>query len=425
MSAHQRQSYRIGMIGIWPHPIGGVSATCQALAEELHRNAHQIFFVDTARHSKKLAHDFLAGYSRLERISLSRLFLLLGAIVKSRCKRQLLRLTWNSFRTCQKFAVFRSNLRLFATTLFHIVQTAVWFENRNIQIVHGHHAGLASFIAFCIARNFLSCPVIVTVYASEFTMEANEEWLSVAVYLCNHADGVMCISEYTAQRMRAAGVQNDSVDVIYLACHDAHFAKADETIRKELQAKLALSLDIPVILYVGWLTRRKGPHLLLQALKNLRNSPWQALFVGSDHGMMAHLQQYIIKEGFAQRAQILGSVEYKELLALYDLADIFVFPTLSQDEGFGLVGLEAMAHELPVIAAKTGAIPEVIVHKETGFLFSRGNVQELTDRLHQLISDETLRAQLGRQARVRAKTFSWATTTEQLVSLYARTLARA
>jgi glycosyltransferase involved in cell wall biosynthesis len=71
-------------------------------------------------------------------------------------------------------------------------------------------------------------------------------------------------------------------------------------------------------------------------------------------------------------------------------------------EPFGLVGPEAMAHGLPVIASRVGGIPEWLADGEVGFLFEPGDVQGLADRINRLLFDRALARRLGQQARARA-----------------------
>ncbi len=77
--------------------------------------------------------------------------------------------------------------------------------------------------------------------------------------------------------------------------------------------------------------------------------------------------------------------------------DIFVLP--SEIEAFGLAALEAMAHGIPVIASNAGGLPEVVTHGKTGFLVTPGDVDAIARYMDLLIEDESLRIELGKNAR--------------------------
>ena len=85
---------------------------------------------------------------------------------------------------------------------------------------------------------------------------------------------------------------------------------------------------------------------------------------------------------------------------IYDALDILVAPAV--DEGFGLSIVEAGAYGLPVVAARSGAFPEVIQEGRTGFLFEPGNVEALALALERLILDDDLRTSLGLAGRTQA-----------------------
>jgi glycosyltransferase involved in cell wall biosynthesis len=82
---------------------------------------------------------------------------------------------------------------------------------------------------------------------------------------------------------------------------------------------------------------------------------------------------------------------------LLSIADVLLLP--SENESFGLVALEAMACEVPVIATRIGGIPEVVDDEEDGFLFELGDVSGMADASIRLVKNPELRAEMGRAAR--------------------------
>mgnify|MGYP003627737416 CR=1 FL=1 len=119
--------------------------------------------------------------------------------------------------------------------------------------------------------------------------------------------------------------------------------------------------DVPVLLSVGTLTRRKGHDVLVAALSELRDLDWKCRFVGStgrDPAVTDNLRRAIAGAGLEQRIEIVGEVDSDGLQDEYRQADIFVLA--SRYEGYGMVFAEAMAHGLPVIACHAGAVPETV-----------------------------------------------------------------
>ena len=120
----------------------------------------------------------------------------------------------------------------------------------------------------------------------------------------------------------------------------------------------------------------------------------------------------------AERVSFVGERPYREMVEHYRRADIFVCPSV-WNEPFGLPVVEAMACGLPVVAARSGAIGEIVRHGETGLLVERGSATELADAMLALLSDGSRRESMGRAGRARVvDAFSWERVVEDLESLY-------
>ena len=109
-----------------------------------------------------------------------------------------------------------------------------------------------------------------------------------------------------------------------------------------------------------------------------------------------------------ERVEFLGYVEDEVLAGLYANATLLVLP--SQDEGFGLPALEAMASGTPVLVSDGGALPEIV--GEAGRIFCLSNPEGLSNTLKECLGDGRLRTELREKGLARAKQFSWQTTAE-------------
>jgi len=163
------------------------------------------------------------------------------------------------------------------------------------------------------------------------------------------------------------------------------------------------------LLTLATLTRRKAHDVLINALAPLKHLPWQARFVGGsdfDPAWASSLQQQVESLNLSQRICFTGKVD--DAQAEYQQADVFVLP--SRFEGYGMVFAEALAAGLPVLAARSGAVAEV-VPESAGLLVAPDDTEALTDALQQLMTSETLRRRLQAGARQAAATLpSWADT---------------
>ncbi|MBK5222605.1 MAG: glycosyltransferase family 4 protein [Acidimicrobiia bacterium] len=169
----------------------------------------------------------------------------------------------------------------------------------------------------------------------------------------------------------------------------------------------ALGIDptAPIVLAAGRLDPGKGHESLLTAFERISSDvPGAQLLVcgesswGSTYG--AHLQERAVQLGLDARVRFLG--HRSDLRALMACADVFCLP--SELEPFGLVYLEAMQAALPVVAAWSGGVPEIVVHGSTGLLSYPNDTEQLASDLLAVLTDGALRARLGAAGAERAAT---------------------
>lgn len=153
------------------------------------------------------------------------------------------------------------------------------------------------------------------------------------------------------------------------------------------------------VLFVGNVGLRKGVHYLAEAARILkqRGVSVEVRVVG---GLPSHMRSCSLFDG----PTYVGQIPYSETREEYARADVLIFPTLS--DSFGLVQLEAMAYGIPVITtANCGAVVRDTVD---GLVVPVCDSQALADSMETIVTDRCRRAEMSRNARSRAKEFSWA-----------------
>lgn len=166
--------------------------------------------------------------------------------------------------------------------------------------------------------------------------------------------------------------------------------------------------DLPqnYVLFVGTLEPRKNLEGLVQAWNEIKtefHEMW--LMIVGIHGNVfktIHLSHEV------ERVRFLGYVDDETLAGLYANATVFVLP--SQEEGFGLPAVEAMASGTPVIISDGGALPEVV--SDAGMRFCLADQHGLKHALTECLSNTRLRAELKEKGLARAKKFSWQATAD-------------
>jgi glycosyltransferase involved in cell wall biosynthesis len=157
----------------------------------------------------------------------------------------------------------------------------------------------------------------------------------------------------------------------------------------------------PILLTIGRLVGYKGQRYLIDAARSLDAVVW---IVGT--GPLAHeLQAQARTLGIANRIRFWGSVDDRQLPSLLHACDVFVLPSITPNEAFGIVQVEAMACGKPVVScALQSGVPFVNPHGVTGLIVPPGDADALADALQRLLGDAALRRQLGEAGRQRART---------------------
>ena len=148
------------------------------------------------------------------------------------------------------------------------------------------------------------------------------------------------------------------------------------------------------LLCVATIHEGKGHELLIDALAPLAHLPWRLRCLGSlsrSPTAVRRLTERVQQLGLSDRVALMGEIPHAELGAFYRSADLFVLPTLR--ESYGMAVAESLAHGLPVISSRTGAIPD-LVGTTAGLLVEPGDGNALRLALARVLEDGVLRASL-------------------------------
>lgn len=156
-----------------------------------------------------------------------------------------------------------------------------------------------------------------------------------------------------------------------------------------------------ILLNIGRLVGYKGQRYLIQALQELDAVAW---LVG-DGPLRVELERVARQAGVAERVVFCGDVDEQRLIALLHACDVFVLPSVTTNEAFGLVQVEAMACGKPVVScALRSGVPFVNQDGVTGLVVPPADSRALAGAIQRLARDPSWRAQLGEAARRRART---------------------
>ena len=154
--------------------------------------------------------------------------------------------------------------------------------------------------------------------------------------------------------------------------------------------------DKPVLVYAGRLDPEKHIEEILQAVSiALKNIDFSLVLVGRGISKNA-LQQMAIELKISEHVIFTGFVPDEDLPYFYKLGTAFVIA--SNAELLSLVSLQAMASGLPLIAVNAGALPELVLHGQNGYLYEEGDIQALAEYIEKTISDEPLNISMRKKS---------------------------
>ncbi len=231
------------------------------------------------------------------------------------------------------------------------------------------------------------------------------------------ADHILANSQATKDDLVTLyGTSADKITVL-LSGVDARFQPTDDPVVRQ---KYALP-DRPYLFSVGTVQPRKNYIRLIQALAALRQQGHDLdLVIAGGKGWLddpIHAAIQSLKLG--DHVHLIGFADDIDLPALYSAALITAVPSLY--EGFGIPVLESMACGTPVVTSTVSSLPEVA--GDAALMVDPTNLDALIAALDRLISSETLRHDLTTRGLVRARTFTWERSAQQLNDLYRRLLA--
>jgi glycosyltransferase involved in cell wall biosynthesis len=226
------------------------------------------------------------------------------------------------------------------------------------------------------------------------------------------ASKVVTVSRSTAIDCEKEGVPSKKLSVIYQGYEGA----SDQSIEKlDYSATGLKDKLLPFILFIGTIQPRKNiPNLIESFAQAAKKIPHNLVIAGAPGDDSELVDKLILRHGLVSRVIKLGYISDKQRSALYQHADLFVYP--SKYEGFGLVILEAMSYGVPVITSNNSSLPEAA--GEAAILVDSNSISQLATAIVDVCSDSSLRQSLTIRGKYQATQFNWADCAEAMLNVY-------
>ncbi len=289
----------------------------------------------------------------------------------------------------------------FSFAWFGKVRRILQKESPDVVHIHTPVPGIGDIAAF-----FARVPVVVTYHASTMRKGKGNSIVNMIIagyekillpFLLSKAEKIICASDFIRDDFLSA--YKEKSITLTPGVYPEHFTP-----------NAFLKSKSPTILFVAGRIGRtdtyKGLDTLLDAMALVSKKVPSARLVVVGDGDMLYEYEMRAERLTPGIVSFTGTLHGEMLTAEYQKAHVLAHP--SRNESFGMVILEAMATELPVVATNVGGIPTLLQDGKTGFLVPPGNSEMLAEKLIEVLTDHELSAALGKNGRLRAiENYSW------------------
>jgi len=269
------------------------------------------------------------------------------------------------------------------------------FRPAVIYTTHWANAGLVATLISYLGR----LPHVLAVNGTEINFSPSQKKLyALFALVARRAAKIIALGSFQVFLLKKLNIPDGKIQMVPEGVNPDRFVQRDEDLIGVLRQKYQINQQ-KVLLTVGRLVPRKGHQKVIFALKKLLLEYHNVCYLIVGRGPEeTRLKKITADLKLDQQVVFTGFVSEKEVISLYQLADIFVMPNniVAGDlEGFGIVFAEANACAKPVIGGNSGGVGDIIQDGVNGYLVNPDSVVEIKQRLLTLLTNENLAKQMG------------------------------
>lgn len=285
-------------------------------------------------------------------------------------------------------------------------------QENSHSVIHAHD--WLTFPAGIAAKETSGRPLVAHIHATEFDRSGsdnvNKDIYNIELEGFRRADAIVAVSERTKKKViNKYGISPEKVKVVYNGIEfKNNFAATEHNLEK-------LKKDgNSVVLFVGRITLQKGPdYFVSMAEKVLAYEPKTFFVVSGSGDMEGEMIRRVAEKGLSNKFIFCGFLRGDELDRVYRAADIFVMPSVS--EPFGLVPLEAMVSEVPVLISKESGVSEIL---SSALKSNFWDIDDMADKVISVLRHKKLKNHLSVNGNKEVKTIHWAKAANKLLTIY-------
>ena len=270
--------------------------------------------------------------------------------------------------------------------------------DRGLDLLHVHYAiphAISAYLASQLLKP-LKIPVVTTLHGTDITLVGQEKsFFDITRFSINESTVVTAVSDSLKEKTESVFHPTKPIHRVHnfvdmdlfrrapYGCHRVNFAKPEQ----------------PIYIHISNFRPVKRVNDVIRIFAKVREEVDGVLVLIGEGPALREAKELALTLGIQNHVRYLG--EQLDVGSILGCADVLLFP--SETESFGLAPLEAMACETPVVATRTGGIPEVVTHGLDGFLGEVGDVDAMASYAIQLGKNKDLRIQMGKAGRKSAE----------------------
>lgn len=290
-------------------------------------------------------------------------------------------------------------------------QAAIIAKSEEFDVIHAHD--WTSYLAGVAAKIASGKQLVVHVHATSFDQAAGDN-VDPSIYKIEReafamADKVITVSNFTRDIVvNKHGVDPEKIEVVHNGC-DAEEVIEQPPALSELKAQ-----GKKIVLYHGRISLQKGVDYFVRAARRVVDVDPDVVFVISGWGdMMTQVIEQVGAMGLSEHVRFAGATWEAERDRLYQSADLFVMPSVS--EPFGLVPLEALQHGTPSVISKQSGVAEVLTH---ALKVDFWDVDEMANQILSALRYPVIREQMVTEGRFQLLGMSWRSAAQKVKQLF-------
>lgn len=372
-----------------PYNSGGLGTACLGIVRSMAEAGHKVTFVlPKTLNLKNKDADFL--FAGMENVTFDEVPALLYPYI-----------TVDSY---SKINIEPENqvygLSLIEEVKLYGKRTGNLVKNKKFDVIHAHD--WLSFPAGIEAKKVSGKPFVAHVHATEFDRtgghSVNREVYKIEKEGMDKADAIVAVSGWTKNILvKNYGIPAEKITVVHNGTEvtkQAKYPAVLEALKKE---------GAGIVLFVGRITLQKGPDYFIKtAVKVLEHYPNAYFVVAGSGDMERQMMEQSASSGIADRVMFAGFTRGEELSRLYQSADIYVMPSVS--EPFGLTPLESLSHQTPVLISKQSGVSEVVKHSLKSDFW---DIDDMADKIISVLSHKELAQTLAKHGHDEVQNITW------------------